>query len=98
MSPVCVFAGSAGGQQVIISEHGAIGDGKTVNTKAIQSAIDDCAKSGGGTIVVPVGTFVTGSIFLKQGVNLRVEKDGVLKGSPTRMIIPGSIRASPGSR
>ena len=66
---------------ILISRHGAVGDGKTLNTKAIQSAIDDCAKSGGGTVVVPRGVFITGSIFLKQGVNLRVEKDGVLKGS-----------------
>lgn len=68
-------------RRLMINEHGALGDGKTVNTKAIQAAIDDCAKSGGGTIVVPNGTFVTGAIFLKQGVNLCVEKGGVLKGS-----------------
>jgi polygalacturonase len=65
----------------IISDHGAVGDGKTLNTRAIQTAIDQCAKSGGGMIVVPSGIFVTGSIFLKQGVNLCVEKGGVLKGS-----------------
>ncbi|HVM46531.1 MAG TPA: glycoside hydrolase family 28 protein [Candidatus Acidoferrum sp.] len=67
--------------RVRISDCGAIGDGKTVNTKAIQAAIDRCAAAGGGVIVVPKGTFVTGSIFLKQGVNLQVEKDAVLKGS-----------------
>ena len=64
-----------------ISAHGAVGDGRTLNTKAIQSAIDACAASGGGTVVVPKGVFVTGSIFLKQGVNLSVEKNAVLKGS-----------------
>lgn len=64
-----------------ISKHGAVGDGKTLNTKAIQTVIDDCARSGGGTVVVPQGVFLTGSIFLKQGVNLCVEKDGVLKGT-----------------
>jgi polygalacturonase len=64
-----------------ISKHGATGDGKTLNTKAIQTTIDDCAYSGGGTVVVPSGVFLTGSIFLKQGVNLRVEKGGVLKGT-----------------
>jgi len=69
------------GQNWDISKHGAVGDGKTVNTQAIQGAIDDCAKSRGGTVVVPPGVFLTGSIFLKQGVNLRVEKDGVLKGT-----------------
>jgi len=68
-------------QRFVISDHGAIGDGKTLNTMAIQAAIDRCATNGGGEVVVPRGTFVTGSIFLKQGVALRVEKWGVLKGS-----------------
>jgi exo-poly-alpha-galacturonosidase len=79
--PGCLNAQPRAGRRSVISEHGAVGDGKTLNTKAIQAAIDDCAKSGGGTVVVPPGVFVTGSIFLKQGVNLRVEKGGVLKGS-----------------
>ena len=64
-----------------IVEFGAVGDGQTLNTKAIQSAIDRCAADGGATLVVPKGTFITGAIFLKQGVNLCVEKSAVLKGS-----------------
>jgi polygalacturonase len=71
----------AGTNRFVISEHDAVGDGKTLNTRAIQAAIERCATNGGGAIVVPPGTFVTGSIFLKQGVQLVVEKDGVLKGS-----------------
>jgi len=74
-------ARSAENRRWDIARHGAVGDGKTLNTKSIQKAIDECAQSGGGTIVVPRGNFLTGSIFLKQGVNLRVEKDGILKGS-----------------
>jgi polygalacturonase len=66
----------------LITEAGAIGDGATVNTKAIQTAIDQCAaRKGGGTLVVPKGTFLSGAIFFKQGVDLLVEKDGVLKGT-----------------
>jgi polygalacturonase len=65
----------------VISDFGAIADGKTVNTKPIQSAIDKCAASGGGVVLVPKGTFLTGAIFLKQGANLSIEKDGVLKGT-----------------
>jgi len=68
-------------KRYIITENGAVGDGITLNTKAIQSIIDKCSTEGGGTIVVPKGTFITGAIFLKNGVNLFVEKDGVLKGS-----------------
>jgi polygalacturonase len=65
----------------VITELGAVGDGQTINTKAIQEAIEKCSTDGGGLIVVPKGTFLTGSIFLKKGVNLQVEKEGVLKGS-----------------
>ena len=64
-----------------VTDFGAVADGTTVNTKAIQAAIDKCASSGGGVIVIPKGTFLSGAIFLKQGVNLLVEKDGVLKGT-----------------
>ena len=69
------------GRRFVISDLGAVGDGTTLNTSAIQIAIDRCATNGGGEIVVPSGTFVTGSIFLKQDVNLVIEKGGVLKGS-----------------
>src|ERR1035441_6995648 len=51
------------------------------NTRAIQNLIERAAREGGGTLVVPAGTFVTGALFFKQGVNLSIEKGGVLKGS-----------------
>ena len=65
-----------------ISRHGAIADGKTVNTTAIQAAIDQCAASGGGTLVVPKGEFISGSLFLKPGVNVELLEGAVLKSSP----------------
>jgi polygalacturonase len=65
----------------IITDYGAVGDGNTLNTKAIQSAIDLCAADGGGVIIVPKGIFLSGAIFLKKGVNLHIEKDGVIKGT-----------------
>jgi polygalacturonase len=64
-----------------ITDAGAVGDGRTLNTAAIQRAIDGCAADGGGVLVVPRGVFLTGAIFLRPGVSLRVEPDGVLKGS-----------------
>ncbi len=67
--------------RVVITDAGAVGDGETFNTRAIQAAIDKCGVSGGCVIVVPKGTFLSGALFLKQGVNLSVEKDGVLKGT-----------------
>ena len=68
-------------RRFLVTEQGAKPDGTTVNTAAIQATIDRCAADGGGMVVVPAGTFRTGAIFFKQGVNLLVEKDGVLKGT-----------------
>ncbi|MBO9202490.1 MULTISPECIES: glycoside hydrolase family 28 protein [Niastella] len=64
-----------------ISERGAIGDGKTLNTQAIQLVIEECAQKGGGTIVFPKGVFVSGALFLKRGVNVELQEGAVLKGS-----------------
>jgi polygalacturonase len=64
-----------------IAEHGAVGDATKLNTKAIQAVIDDCAKNGGGIVIIPKGVFLSGAIFLKPGVNLQIQEGGVLKGS-----------------
>ncbi|MEJ5259812.1 MAG: glycoside hydrolase family 28 protein [Anaerohalosphaeraceae bacterium] len=61
-------------------EYGAVPDGKTVNTKAIQKAIDACAQAGGGTVMFSPGTYLTGSIFLKERVDLRVDEGVLIKG------------------
>lgn len=77
----CISLSFLKNNNYLITNYGAIADGKTLNTKAIQSAIDTCALNGGGTVVVPKGVFLTGSVFLKQGVNLHIEKKGVIKGT-----------------
>ena len=68
-------------KRYLITSYGAKGDSTTLNTKAIQQAIEQCSSKGGGTVVVPKGIYISGAIFLKKGVNLLVEKGGVLKGS-----------------
>ena len=68
------------GKQYILTEHGIFDDGK-LYTKEIQNLIDTVADNGGGVIVVPKGTYMTGSIYFKQGVNLYISDGGVLKGS-----------------
>ncbi len=60
---------------------GAVPDGKTMNTKSIQSAIDQAFADGGGRVIVPRGRFLSGSIVLKSGVDLHLEKGAVLLGS-----------------
>lgn len=64
-----------------VAKYGAVGDGKTLNTKAIQSAIDECAQNGGGIVTFPAGEYLTGAVFLKNGVNLRIDKNVTLLGS-----------------
>jgi len=63
-------------QEFNILEFGAIGDGKTLNTEAFKSAILKCNKSGGGRVIVPEGSFLTGAIHLKSNVNLHILKNG----------------------
>jgi polygalacturonase len=65
-----------------IRDFGAVGDGKTLDTKAVQAAIDACAKDNGGTVLVPAGVFVIGSTELKTNVTLHISAGGKLLGSP----------------
>jgi len=64
-----------------VNHYGAVGDGKTLNTGAIQKAIDDCAAKGGGVVVFDIGKYLTGSIFIKEGVNLQIDKGVEIWGS-----------------
>ncbi|HEV9038565.1 MAG TPA: glycosyl hydrolase family 28 protein [Puia sp.] len=61
-----------------IGKYGAISDGITLNTKAINEAIDACSKKGGGVVLVPGGFWLTGPIVLKNNVNLSVRGDALL--------------------
>lgn len=64
-----------------IAEYGAVGDGKTMNTAAIQAVIDKCAQNAPATLVIPKGIFLSGSLFLKPGVSIEMMEGSVLKGS-----------------
>ncbi|MEL7589151.1 MAG: glycosyl hydrolase family 28 protein [Prolixibacteraceae bacterium] len=63
-----------------VVDFGAKGDGKTVNTQSIQKTIDACNREGGGTVVVPNGTFMSATIYLKSNVSLYLNDGAVLKG------------------
>ena len=65
-----------------IRAFGAVGDGRRINTAGIQAAIDACADAGGGTVHVEGGAFLTGTLFLKSRVHLRVASGAVLRASP----------------
>jgi alpha-L-rhamnosidase len=63
----------------LVTKFGAVPDGKTINTQAIQAAIDACAGAGGGIVAVPDGVFVSGALFLKPGVHLNLARGAVLR-------------------
>jgi len=65
----------------VITSYGAVADGKTEATDALRKAIDACNKAGGGRVVVPAGTFLTGAVHLKSNVNLYLAEGATLKFS-----------------
>ena len=65
-----------------VREFGAKGDGLTKDTAAIQKALDTCATNGGGTVLVPAGVYLTGSLMLGANTTLRLELRANLTGSP----------------
>ena len=64
-----------------INDFGAVPDGTTLNTEAIQKAIDECHSAGGGRVVCGVGCYKTGSVMLKSNVELHLETGCTLLGS-----------------
>ncbi len=73
-----------------VLEFGAIDDGKTVNTKAIQDAIDKCSEKG-GVVIFPAGDFVSGTLYFKNNVTLRLEKGATLWGSTNLADYPENL-------
>jgi hypothetical protein len=82
-SSVCltVFPAAARGTSLSVLDFGAVPDGATQDTAAIQKAIDTCSGQGGGTISFPPGRYVTGTLLLKTGVTLHLDVQAVLLGS-----------------
>lgn len=64
-----------------ITDFGAVPDGTTLNTAAINKAITTCSEQGGGTVLVPKGEFLSGAVHLKSNVNLYVEEGAILRFS-----------------
>ncbi len=82
MLPLLTFGcATVAPQKFVVTDFGAVADAKTLNTAAIQKAIDAAAAAGGGTVVIPAGKFLSGSIFLKPGVELWLDEGAVLFGS-----------------
>lgn len=69
------------GKQYVVTDFGVRNDSSLVQTKALQAVIDRVAKDGGGVVVIPQGTFLTGALFFKQGTHLHLQSGARLKGS-----------------
>ncbi len=80
----------------LITSHGAAGDGQTLNTAAFAKAIETCAKSGGGRVIVPRGLWLTGPIQLQSNIDLHLESGAVLLFS--RRLEDYAVTDSSGSR
>ena len=78
-----LLCGSAAwGQRVYnITDYGAISDTTQLSTVAIQKAIDDCAAHGGGTVWVPAGNYLSGTVLLKSYVNLHLDAGATIYAS-----------------
>jgi len=72
---------TASGQVLNIVDYGAVGDDATYCTEAIQSALDDCRDSGGGTVLIPGGTYLTGTIRVYSDTRLQLAPGATLLGS-----------------
>lgn len=69
------------GRQYVVTDYGVRADSTVIQTDALQAVIDRCHADGGGVVVIPEGTFLSGSLFFPKGVNLYVARGGTLKGS-----------------
>jgi polygalacturonase len=77
-------------QTFIVTNYGALGDGLTTNTTAIQNAINAASTAGGGTVEIPAGTFVCGPLTMKSSINLQLDSGALLRMLPYDQY-PGGI-------
>jgi polygalacturonase len=68
-----------------VRDFGAVGDGKTLDSPAIDRAIDAAAAAGGGTVVIPAGIYLSGSIHLKSNIHLVIGTGATILGAPQSM-------------
>ena len=82
----CVTPARAAGPETALAYNvrafGAVGDGKTLDSPAINKAIAAAAEAGGGTVLLPPGTYLSGSIRLKSNIHLMIDAGATILGAP----------------
>jgi polygalacturonase len=68
-----------------VRSFGAAGDGKALDTPALNQAIEACAGAGGGTVYLPPGTYLSGSIHLKSNIHLLIDAGATILGAPQKI-------------
>ena len=69
------------GKSFLITDYGVVNDSTLLQTEKIQAVIDLASNNGGGVIVIPEGTYLSGALFFKPGTHLHLEEKAILKGS-----------------
>jgi polygalacturonase len=93
---ICLLAtGSSIAEEQLydVRDYGAKPDGKTLCTVSIQKAIDACSETGGGTVYLPPGTYLSGTIYFKSGVTLKLASGSTLLGSKDLKDYPPTVQA-----
>jgi polygalacturonase len=78
-------AEAAGDDYFNVRKFGAAGDGKALDSPAINKAIDAAAEAGGGTVLIPAGSYLSGSIHLKSNIHLLLDAGATIIGAPQSM-------------
>ncbi len=68
-----------------VRDFGAAGDGKSLDSTAIDRAIEAASKAGGGTVLLPAGVYLSGSIHLRSDIRLQLESGAIIRGAPQKM-------------
>ena len=82
LSLLLTSMGSMMGAEYNVKDFGAVGDGRHIDTPAVNAALQRAADEGGGTVVLPSGVYLCYSVHLQSGVTLRLERGAVLKAAP----------------
>ena len=82
LSTIILFAFACCCLAIDVKTFGAVGDGRHIDSPAINAAIQQAAAEGGGVVLFPAGTYLCYSIHLQSNITLRLEKGAVVKAAP----------------